>query len=319
MFYRIDYAIRAVFLLANFLKMNSAAAKIEYSKIIVPTPYGDIVQITRIVSHSVDEAAKKATLATAFNEWRQTTKAERAVRRERNALKVDVLRSWHVQTIKAFQAARRVRIGLEKHTLGIKAIVLRKWHNVAKKSTCARLHRVSTTHFDKAQIALDQILQTAETPVTAVTDPIVSDALKTFSVILGSGESADVMKAKWGEVHSRMSEAQMPQLAFGMKNIATHTQNFLAGMPDDMIGEVKVLLAQALNNKRLREDGPSDESFTSPKKQAPLRLDAAMTGGAFAPDAPVRPTAVLAVVNMPAPPPAAVPVVEPAAPAAGDA
>ena len=91
-------------------------------------------------------------------------------------------------------------------------------------------------------------------------------------------------------------------------------------------GPAKLLAKEKENRKRAREESAAGgESYTSPKKQTPLRLAASMTGGAFAPPAPVRPAGVMQVAFYPQelaetpvmpPRPVAVPVVEQADPAA---
>jgi hypothetical protein len=78
--------------------------------------------------------------------------------------------------------------------------------------------------------------------------------------------------------------------------------------------------------KRERDEGATDDdaNFASPKKVAPLRRPTTMTGGAFAPPAPVRLAGVMEVAVYPQelaetpvmpPRPVAVPVVEQADPA----
>jgi hypothetical protein len=65
-------------------------------------------------------------------------------------------------------------------------------------------------------------------------------------------------------------------------------------------GPAKLLVKEKENRKRAREESAAGgESYTSPKKQTPLRLTAAQTGGAFALGAPVHPPRLLAVVNWP--------------------
>jgi hypothetical protein len=58
--------------------------------------------------------------------------------------------------------------------------------------------------------------------------------------------------------------------------------------------------ANGIGSKRPREESPAvDESYTSPKKPAPLRLPASVTSGYFAPPAPVREAGVLPMVHLP--------------------
>jgi hypothetical protein len=231
--------------------MNTAD-KIVYSKTTIMIPAGRMVVVTKLTPHSVEEAEKKATLATGFNKWRQVTK---------EAIKFDA-------------------------------------DDAALDDAMA--------HFDRAQATINEALRTANTPIPAVLDPVVVDALKEVVDISNAGVPTDIRQAKLAELVARMDEAQMPQYMSGLDMINKAARGALAKVQED--------------RKRAREESAvDDESFTSPKKVTPLRRPASMTGGAFAPPAPVRPAGVMSVSRWPqglAPAPVAEQAADPAAPAA---
>ena len=158
----------------------------------------------------------------------------------------------------------------------------------------------------KTQTIIDETIQAGNIPTPAVLDPASVNIVKELLDISMSGASDDVKEAKLAEIADRVDEAQMPQLMLCLSKMNETSKMLLAKEKE--------------NRKRARE-----ESYTSPKKQNPLRRPATMTGGAFAPPAPVRPAGVMQVAFYPQelaetpvmpPRPVAVPVVEQADPAA---
>ena len=164
----------------------------------------------------------------------------------------------------------------------------------------------------KTQTIIDETIQAGNIPIPAVLDPASVNIMKELLDISMSGASDDVKEAKLAEIADRVDEAQMPQLMLCLSKINETSKMLLAKEKE--------------NRKRAREESAAGgESYTSPKKQTPLRLAASMTGGAFAPPAPVRPAGVMQVAFYPQelaetpvmpPRPVAVPVVEQADPAA---
>ena len=164
----------------------------------------------------------------------------------------------------------------------------------------------------KTQTIIDETIQAGNIPIPAVLDPASVNIMKELLDISMSGASDDVKEAKLAEIADRVDEAQMPQLMLCLSKINETSKMLLAKEKE--------------NRKRAREESAAGgESYTSPKKQNPLRLTATMTGGAFAPPAPVRPVGVMQVAFYPQelaetpvmpPRPVAVPVVEQADPAA---
>ena len=138
----------------------------------------------------------------------------------------------------------------------------------------------------KTQTIIDETIQAGNIPTPAVLDPASVNIMKELLDISMSGASDDVKEAKLAEIADRVDEAQMPQFMLCLSKMNETSKMLLAKEKE--------------NRKRAREESAAGgESYTSPKKQTPLRLTAAQTGGAFAPGAPVHPPRLLAVVNWP--------------------
>lgn len=141
-------------------------------------------------------------------------------------------------------------------------------------------------HVLRAQVTLDEAIRADNITTPDVLDPAVVGAIQELVESCKPGMPDDVREAKHADIVGRIPEDLLPQYMVGLSEVNKNS--------------LDILTKEKENRKRAREESAAGgESYTSPKKQTPLRLTAAQTGGAFAPGAPVHPPRLLAVVNWP--------------------